>query len=85
MTGEGAATVDTTDPRSVSLGGSPLPNTGALFATNSKIQFYRNGQKIAKSDVTGSGDIGYVSSTTIQVNVKLAIVEELSVVVPQGY
>ena len=85
LTGQGAATVDTTDPRSVSLGGSPLPNTGALFATNSKIQFYRNGQKIAKSDVTGSGDIGYVSSTTIQVNVKLAIGEELSVVVPQGY
>ena len=77
LTGQGAATVDTTDPRSVSL--------GALFATNSKIQFYRNGQKIAKSDVTGSGDIGYVSSTTIQVNVKLAIGEELSVVVPQGY
>ena len=85
LTSAGSATVDVSDPRSQVLSGSPLPNTGALFATNSKIRFFRNGQLLTKSDLTGSGDIGYVSSTTIQVNVQMAVGEELMVEVPQGY
>lgn len=84
VTGNGSAVI-TPDADSNDLGGTPLPNTGTLFKTNASVKFFRNGLQQDKGKTNSAGDVGYVSSTTIQLNTALAIGETIYVEVPGGY
>ena len=70
---------------SSSLSTSAIPSSGSAFASNAIIQFYRNGIKLTKGATSGTGDVGWVSATTIQLNVELKTGEQLSCIVAKGY
>jgi hypothetical protein len=48
-----------------------LPNTGALFMDDGRIDVSLNGQELSKGDGSGNGTAEWVSSTQVKINLKL--------------